>query len=105
MGDHITPLVVVRCFSKLWVVFGNRRLYALKEYVRRSNHVVLMKCIVHDYEPRHTQTVESCLFAKFLAAATTMNGGLRAPFGRRGDFERKCPAGASTSNDGSKANA
>ena len=35
---NITPIVVVRCLSIHWVVFGNRRLKALKTFADRSGH-------------------------------------------------------------------
>ena len=51
--DAITPLVVVVCQKIHWVVFGNRRLKALKDFSRVTRKRVSMKCIVHDLdEPR-----------------------------------------------------
>jgi hypothetical protein len=33
--DNITPLVVMKCAQQFWVVFGNRRLKAVKEFAAR----------------------------------------------------------------------
>lgn len=79
--ERITPLVVVRCLGDDWVVFGNRRLKALKEYAAVSGQQVHMRCIVH--EGRRGQDFPMELFAKFLDAMSTENGGAFAAFYRR----------------------
>jgi len=78
-AKNITPLVVIRCLSENWVVFGNRRLKALKEFVDRSGKMVRMRCIVHNFDSGE-RMVPSELFAKFLQASSTMNRGLFAGF-------------------------
>lgn len=76
---RVTPLVVAKCIAKFWVVFGNRRLKALKEYAALVYpRKVQMHCIVHDLDA--SQQVDKALLAKFLHSATTENGGLSACF-------------------------
>lgn len=84
----ITPLVVVRCMGQLWVVFGNRRLKALRQYRARLGRAVRVQCIVHDIDGR--TAYPPCLVAKFLLASTTTNGGAHADFRAvlRGDRRR-----------------
>ena len=74
---------MVKCLGQYWVVFGNRRLKALKEFVRISQRQVRMLCIVHDLEGRR-RSVPMDLLAKFLDATTTENGGVSASFRRFG---------------------
>lgn len=77
----ITPLVVVRCLQYHWVVFGNRRLKALKLFAELSGRPVLMPCLVHDFDAPG-RMVSSELLAKLLMAATTENLGVFAALRR-----------------------
>lgn len=82
-ADSIRPLVAIRFVGDLWVVFGNRRLRALKEFRRwLSCPQVWVRCIVHDCDGE--QPVHHALVAKLLDAATTANGGLSARLRERG---------------------
>lgn len=75
----ITPLVAIRLRSESWVVFGNRRLKALKEYASQVYpQVVRAPCIVHNFDG--ATHVPKALLAKFLDSATTENGGISACF-------------------------
>jgi len=69
---NIPALVVVQLDSRLWVVFGNRRLKALKDYRTALRQPVWMRCIVHNHD---TGTVPSAVLAKFLLSSTTSNLG------------------------------
>jgi len=82
-GDtrKITPLVVIRGFGADWVVFGNRRLKALKMYAASRQKPVLMRCIVHNFEGKD-ESIPKDLLAKFLRSASTRNGGDMAVFRR-----------------------
>ena len=76
---EITPLVVVKFARYHWVVYGNRRLRALKEYAAIvAPQPVMMRCIVHDFDSQ--ETVDKSLLAKFLDSATTTNNGISACF-------------------------
>eukprot|EP00746_Dinoflagellata_sp_MGD_P053126 gnl/MRDRNA2_/MRDRNA2_23433_c0_seq2.p1 gnl/MRDRNA2_/MRDRNA2_23433_c0~~gnl/MRDRNA2_/MRDRNA2_23433_c0_seq2.p1 ORF type:complete len:460 (-),score=78.75 gnl/MRDRNA2_/MRDRNA2_23433_c0_seq2:70-1356(-) len=77
-ASSITPLVVVRCLGSNWVVFGNRRLKALKDFASATRRQVRMRCIVHEGTRGQDFPIE--LFAKFLDAMSTVNGGTLATF-------------------------
>jgi hypothetical protein len=76
--ESITPLVVVRCLGDDWVVCGNRRLKALKEFAATSQRPVFMSCIVHEGKRGENFPIE--LFAKFLDALSTTNGGMSVSY-------------------------
>ena len=76
-GD-ITLLVVVRFVGQNWVVFGNRRLKALKDFQMQLGRAVKMPCIVHDLDT--AQDAPFALIAKLIDAASTQNGGVEAFF-------------------------
>jgi hypothetical protein len=76
--ENITPLVAVKFQNQLYVVFGNRRLKALKDYQRQLSDVVDMMCIVHDLD--EASPVPHALVAKFLDAASSTNCGIHASF-------------------------
>jgi len=78
---EITPLVVVKFLAQNWVVFGNRRLKALKDYQMNVGHVVVMHCILHDLDS--TLEAPYPLVAKLFDAAETRNGGVQAFFRQR----------------------
>jgi len=73
----LPALLAVRLSGQYWVVFGNRRLKALKAYQERSWKQVRARCVVYDID---TGPIPSSLLAKFLASASTTNGGAHAPF-------------------------
>jgi len=76
--EKVTPLVVVLHKGKHNVVFGNRRLKALKDFDKISKKKVFMPCIVHRLEEAPKE-----LWAKFVASSTTDNSGLDAAWSRR----------------------
>jgi hypothetical protein len=78
LAQDITPLVVVGSVGKLWVVFGNRRLKALKDFNAWTERKVQAFCIVH------RRNIPAPLMAKLLISTSTENGGTFAPFRRRG---------------------
>lgn len=73
--DQITALVVVLHKGVHNVVFGNRRLKALKDFAEQVKKNVFMPCIVHKSGDAPKQ-----LWAKFLASSTTDNLGTSAAF-------------------------
>jgi len=75
--ERLPPLVAVQHDGNLWVVYGNRRLKALKEFAARSGQGddVEARVIVHD-----RPSVPSDLFAKFVLAATTPDGRAVPPY-------------------------
>lgn len=77
----VTPLVVARCVGYNWVIFGNRRLKALKAYADNVSWPVEVPCILHDFDNPHGQ-VPLSLFCKFLQSASTTNDGSFADFRR-----------------------
>ena len=83
--EDITPLVVVRFQHAYWVVFGKRRLKALKDFQQCCGEDVRMCCIVHDLDDR--PTVPHQLVTKFIDASTTTCGGIHAEFENR--YSRK----------------
>lgn len=72
----ITPLVAMKYQGELYVVFGNRRLRALKNFQKVCSEVIHMECIVHDMDGEAPVP----LVVKFLHAATSTNGGIHASF-------------------------
>ena len=76
--NSITPLVVMKFVGDLWVVFGNRRLKALKHFQEQlPARRVEVRCIVHDLGDG-TRPAHHALVAKILHAVTTENSGLSA---------------------------
>lgn len=73
--DQITTLVVVLHKRVHNVVFGNRRLKALKDFAKQSQKNITMACIVHESGDAPKQ-----LWAKFLDSSTTDNYGTSASF-------------------------
>lgn len=70
------PALVVMTFEKQkWVIMGNRRLKALKEFQDAVNYPVEMKCIVYDLDTNEPLPSPPCLMAKFIEASSTMNDG------------------------------
>lgn len=69
--DDLPPLVAVHHRGHLWVVFGNRRLKALKQYAAMTPEPgkIQVRVIVHDLSGDDRLQ----LFAKFVLAATTRN--------------------------------
>jgi len=59
------------------VVFGNRRLKALKRVADETQQDFRVPCIVHDLS---SEAVPPPLVAKFLSACTTRNKGRSAPY-------------------------
>ena len=75
----ITILVVVWFLAQTWVVFGNRRLKALKFfYQKHVGHIVMTDCILHDLDSKFDAPY--ALIAKLFDAASTRNGGEQAFF-------------------------
>jgi len=70
--SDIVPLVVVELHGEFWVVFGNRRLRALKEFDARCQAPVSVRCIVHSVDAGQVPTA---ILAQFLLSSTTRNGG------------------------------
>ena len=70
--------MVVRFVGQNWVVFGNRRLKALKDFQMQLGRAVKMPCIVHDLDT--AQDAPFALIAKLIDAASTQNGGVEAFF-------------------------
>lgn len=66
---QITPLVVMKLQNDLWTVMGNRRLYAYKEFQKRTSAIVKTRAIVYDLS--ESDQVPPCLIAKFLNASST----------------------------------
>ena len=77
--NEIPVLVVVRLRKQLWVVFGNRRLKALKAYQNVLGGEVLMRCLIHNLDSSYPRVPHS-LVAKFISSTTTANEGLHASF-------------------------
>jgi len=76
---NIKPMVVVRNVSEFWVVCGNRRLKALKDFQSaRPDLDIRAPCIVHDVNG--ASKVPQQLMAKCLAAMSTENEGTFASF-------------------------
>ena len=73
--SNLPPLVVVVVAGANWVVYGNRRLKALREFAATSHLQVKAKCIMHD-----AMECNGALLAKFLLAWSTCNGGKSATF-------------------------
>eukprot|EP00746_Dinoflagellata_sp_MGD_P125567 gnl/MRDRNA2_/MRDRNA2_60335_c0_seq3.p1 gnl/MRDRNA2_/MRDRNA2_60335_c0~~gnl/MRDRNA2_/MRDRNA2_60335_c0_seq3.p1 ORF type:complete len:485 (-),score=88.42 gnl/MRDRNA2_/MRDRNA2_60335_c0_seq3:330-1718(-) len=74
-----------------WVVFGNRRLHALKEFRRISgNNALMMHCIVHDLKGKDCPPA---LPFKYMDAKSTRNEGQSAEYRHRdkGKGKGKCP--------------
>merc|ERR1712014_373070 len=77
--DELPPLVVVRLRKENWVVFGNRRLRALKDCCAQARiKQLLVKCVTYDLDSE--VELPGQLVAKFLSATTTQNHGRFAPF-------------------------
>lgn len=76
---EIVPLVVVKIGVKYWVVHGNRRLKALKEFHRQSSRKVYARCIL--YDTRSKEGVPHSVLAKLLLHASTQTEGRSAEFG------------------------
>ena len=75
----IVPLVVVKHRKKFWVVHGNRRLKALKEFHRQLGGKVYVRCILHD--PKSKDGVPCSVMAKLLLHFSTQTDGRLAEFG------------------------
>ena len=56
------------------MVFGNRRLKALKDYQLQLSGAVVVKCIVHDLDA--DAPVPHALVAKFIDAGSSTNAGM-----------------------------
>lgn len=69
----ITPLVVMLLNGEYWTVMGNRRLYAYKEFQKKTTMIVKTRAIVYDLAD--SEQVPPCLIAKFLTASTTETHG------------------------------
>eukprot|EP00747_Dinoflagellata_sp_TGD_P053896 gnl/TRDRNA2_/TRDRNA2_148716_c1_seq2.p1 gnl/TRDRNA2_/TRDRNA2_148716_c1~~gnl/TRDRNA2_/TRDRNA2_148716_c1_seq2.p1 ORF type:complete len:474 (+),score=89.42 gnl/TRDRNA2_/TRDRNA2_148716_c1_seq2:159-1424(+) len=82
--SDVPKLVAVKCEGKYYVVFGNRRLKAMKDYAARllPRGQVCVPAIVHSYP--HFSTLERplalALSAKFVHASSSCNDGLFADF-------------------------
>lgn len=76
---NINPMVVVKNDGQLWVVCGNRRLKALKEFQSaRPDLQVRAPCMVHDLNG--SSPVPHELIAKCMAAMSTQNEGVYANY-------------------------
>lgn len=78
--DDITAMVVVLLNGAHWVVCGNRRLKALKDFNARASITVKpieARCIVYDVD---AGPIPTPILAKFLLSATTRNSGRSASF-------------------------
>lgn len=49
----VKPLLVTKIMGEFYVVYGNRRLKALKHFQEQCQDEVEMNCIVHDYDGAH----------------------------------------------------
>eukprot|EP00927_Polykrikos_kofoidii_P078038 TRINITY_DN74916_c0_g1_i1.p1 TRINITY_DN74916_c0_g1~~TRINITY_DN74916_c0_g1_i1.p1 ORF type:complete len:670 (+),score=94.92 TRINITY_DN74916_c0_g1_i1:47-2056(+) len=78
----LTPLVAVDWRDALWVVFGNRRMWALREYISKHGpfkDVPQVRIIVHKFPFDHLQAREKiALKLKALDAMSSRRGGLHA---------------------------
>lgn len=87
--------------DRLWVVFGNRRLKAMREARRRGWTVQDLHCIVHDIDERSYLCETSQLipfFCKYLLARTSHTGA-EAPF-RSGRVVRRHADASATGSAG-----
>jgi len=75
--SDLPALVAVRHSGSLWVVYGNRRLKALKSF-QKLRPAVRVEAPVHVHDIMRSEAVK--LFAKFVLSATTWDGGLDASF-------------------------
>lgn len=80
--QELTPLVVAKLDGAYHVVFGNRRLRALKDFSQRFSQRcragVAIRCFIHDLgNPLSVETGLEPFIAKFLLSWTTTNGGHR----------------------------
>lgn len=75
--SEVTALVVVVLNSVPWVVCGNRRLKALKDFREKGGGDLRVRCIVYDADH---MAIPHAVLAKFLLGASTHNNGESAPF-------------------------
>ena len=78
----ITPMVVARFKGLAMVIFGNRRLYALKEFARQRRHQVFAQALVHCEPFHHLRELKDRFLLKCTTAISTENGGEYAVLGR-----------------------
>jgi len=81
----IPPLVAVDFWGKLFVVCGNRRLRALRDYASETSSPTEVQVIVHrlPLDSIEDASLRCAFLAKAVLAATTMNGGRNAEIRRR----------------------
>ena len=82
LGDLATP-VAAKFGGKLWTVYGNRRVYALREYSRilkeNGREPEKIKIIVHKAPFEHfDETTRRQFMVKFVLACSTTNNGQQA---------------------------
>lgn len=80
-SEDITPLVCLFWNDVHWVICGNRRLKALRDFAssKETGQVVLVNCIVHP-DPKKAPPA---LIARFLLAWSTTNHGCEVTVGGR----------------------
>jgi len=92
--EYLTTLVAVEWSGKFFVVFGNRRLHAVKEFARRmpplqnNDSVPKVRVIVHRHPFQIIRDVQSpevaqAFLVKVMDAMSSTNGGLSAEINRR----------------------
>lgn len=79
LTSDIVPLVVVKLRGIHWVVHGNRRLKALKEFHLQSGRRVEARCILHS--SKQGDGVPHAVVAKLLLHLSTRTDGASAEFG------------------------
>jgi len=72
-ADDVQALVVVLLHGCHWVVFGNRRLKAMKDFDDKRSTASSAKCIVYDV---NKGAIPHPIFAKLVLSMTTKNEGL-----------------------------
>jgi hypothetical protein len=88
--EQLTPLVAAKWKGCLWAIFGNRRLHASKEFVRRHGawpcgQAPRVRVIVHDFHGSdiHDLHLRHVFQLKALQAMSTRNAGFSADMRRR----------------------
>ncbi|CAE8629382.1 unnamed protein product, partial [Polarella glacialis] len=86
LAGELPPLVAARLKGEVYVVCGNRRLWALLECARRAcRHSLKVPVIVHDHPfyHIHPESLRLRFAFKVIEAVSTRRGGKQASFIRR----------------------
>lgn len=74
--ENIPPLVAARFSDRIFVIFGNRRLHAMKEFARAAGCKVCAAVLVHDHPFAHLEpNLRHVFVLKALRSTSTQNGG------------------------------